>query len=186
VGLSRATTESTWCKRVARRPDQLRVGAGRTDRCLATRAARRLGRVHPSHRQRIFAFHACTGPPSSCRPDCATQGRVLSRLHHGQGTEDSKSIPATRVDPTWWQRARADTLRYFVLREYSLGGDGDFSYEALFQRHESDLGNDLGTWSIAPCRWRARFPTGSMRPTRSGYSAGDPLSEEELLLRTAG
>jgi methionyl-tRNA synthetase len=37
-----------------------------------------------------------------------------------------------------------EPLRYFVLREYSLGGDGDFTYEALLQRYESELGNDLG------------------------------------------
>jgi methionyl-tRNA synthetase len=37
-----------------------------------------------------------------------------------------------------------DPLRYFVLREYTFGGDGDFTYEALLQRYESDLGNDLG------------------------------------------
>ena len=65
-----------------------------------------------------------------------------------KGQKISKSIPATRVDPNAivaeLGESFVDPLRYFVLREYTLGGDGDFTYEALFQRYESDLGNDLG------------------------------------------
>ena len=54
-------------------------------------------------------------------------------------------MPATRVDPSAIAAALGvDPLRYFLLREYTFGGDGDFTYEALFQRYESDLGNDLG------------------------------------------
>ncbi|HVX96986.1 MAG TPA: methionine--tRNA ligase [Polyangia bacterium] len=62
-----------------------------------------------------------------------------------KGQKISKSMPATRVDPNAIAaELGVDTLRYFVLREYTFGGDGDFTYEALFQRYESDLGNDLG------------------------------------------
>ena len=62
-----------------------------------------------------------------------------------KGQKISKSMPATRVDPTAIaSELGVDPLRYFVLREYTLGGDGDFTYESLFQRHQSDLGNDLG------------------------------------------
>ena len=54
-------------------------------------------------------------------------------------------MPATRVDPNAIAaELGVDPLRYFVLREYTFGGDGDFTYESLFQRHQSDLGNDLG------------------------------------------
>ena len=62
-----------------------------------------------------------------------------------KGQKISKSMPATRVDPTAIAaELGVDPLRYFVLREYTLGGDGDFTYESLFQRYQSDLGNDLG------------------------------------------
>ncbi|HVR03414.1 MAG TPA: methionine--tRNA ligase subunit beta, partial [Polyangia bacterium] len=62
-----------------------------------------------------------------------------------KGQKISKSMPATRVDPkAIAAELGVDPLRYFVLREYTFGGDGDFTYEALFQRYESDLGNDLG------------------------------------------
>ena len=38
----------------------------------------------------------------------------------------------------------ADTIRYFLLREINLGQDGNFSRDALIERINSDLANDLG------------------------------------------
>ena len=37
-----------------------------------------------------------------------------------------------------------DALRYYLLREAPFGQDMSFSYEALLQRYNSDLANDLG------------------------------------------
>jgi len=37
-----------------------------------------------------------------------------------------------------------DSLRYFLLREVVFGQDGNFSYEALVTRYNSDLANGLG------------------------------------------
>jgi methionyl-tRNA synthetase len=62
-----------------------------------------------------------------------------------RGQKISKSMPATRVDP---QLLTADLgndgLRYFLLREIPLGADGDFVYESLIGRWNSELANDLG------------------------------------------
>ena len=38
----------------------------------------------------------------------------------------------------------ADALRYFLLREVVFGQDGNFSYDALVGRYNSDLANGLG------------------------------------------
>ena len=38
----------------------------------------------------------------------------------------------------------ADAIRYFLLREINLGSDGNFSRDALINRINSDLANDLG------------------------------------------
>ena len=38
----------------------------------------------------------------------------------------------------------ADAIRYFLLREINLGQDGNFSRDALIQRINCDLANDLG------------------------------------------
>ena len=37
-----------------------------------------------------------------------------------------------------------DALRYFLFREVVFGQDGSFSYDALVQRYNADLANDLG------------------------------------------
>ena len=37
-----------------------------------------------------------------------------------------------------------DALRYYLLRETVFGSDGNFSYDALIQRYNSDLANGLG------------------------------------------
>jgi methionyl-tRNA synthetase len=72
-----------------------------------------------------------------------------------RGEKISKSMPATRIDPTVLADAlgagsrlgRAigvDAMRYYLLREVPLGNDGDFTFESLFGRFNSDLANDLG------------------------------------------
>ncbi len=94
----------------------------------------------------ILRFHAVYWPAILWSAGLPAPKEVFC---HGyltvRGEKISKSIPATRVDPNAIaDELGVDPLRYFVLREYTLGGDGDFTYEALFQRYESDLGNDLG------------------------------------------
>jgi methionyl-tRNA synthetase len=37
-----------------------------------------------------------------------------------------------------------DALRYFIIREMTLGGDANFADEAILTRYNSDLANDLG------------------------------------------
>ena len=49
------------------------------------------------------------------------------------------------VDPfALAERFGADSMRYFLLREAPFGSDFSYSEEKIAQRHNSDLGNDLG------------------------------------------
>jgi len=94
----------------------------------------------------ILRFHAVYWPALLMRAGLPLPKQIFC---HGyltvKGQKISKSMPATRVDPlAIAAEIGVDPLRYFVLREYTFGGDGDFTYEALFQRYQSDLGNDLG------------------------------------------
>ncbi len=60
------------------------------------------------------------------------------------GGKMSKS-KGTVVDPKILvEKYGVDAIRYFLLREFSFGQDGNFSNEALIQRINSDLANDLG------------------------------------------
>ncbi len=62
----------------------------------------------------------------------------------------------------------ADALRYFLLREVVFGQDGSFSFDALVQRYNADLANDLGnlasrtlTMIIKYFRGEVPYPAGS-------------------------
>jgi len=61
-----------------------------------------------------------------------------------KGHKMSKSLKNI-VDPIELSnKYGVDSVRYFLLREISLGEDGEFSEESLIQRHNSELANDLG------------------------------------------
>ena len=51
----------------------------------------------------------------------------------------------------------ADALRYFLLREIVFGQDGSFSFDALVQRFNSDLANDLGNLASRTLTMIARY-----------------------------
>jgi methionyl-tRNA synthetase len=102
-----------------------------------------------------------------------------------RGQKISKSVPATRVDPNAIAaELGVDPLRYFVLREYTFGADGDFSYEALLQRYESDLGNDLGNLVNRTLSLAKQLPEAPLLPAEPPRAAADPLHDEEVTLRT--
>ena len=46
--------------------------------------------------------------------------------------------------PTLVERYGVDQIRYFFLREVPFGQDGNYSHEAIVQRINADLANDLG------------------------------------------
>ena len=67
---------------------------------------------------------------------------------HGWITVDGQKIGKSlgnAVDPfALAERFGADSMRYFLLREAPFGSDFSYSEEKIAQRHNSDLGNDLG------------------------------------------
>lgn len=55
-----------------------------------------------------------------------------------------------------------DALRYFLLREVPFGQDGSFSFDAVVQRYNSDLANDLGNLSSRTLTMINRYFNGSV------------------------
>ncbi|HET7872007.1 MAG TPA: methionine--tRNA ligase, partial [Terriglobales bacterium] len=55
-----------------------------------------------------------------------------------------------------------DALRYFLLREVVYGQDGSFSLDALVQRYNSDLANDLGNLSSRTLTMITRYFNGTV------------------------
>src|SRR5690606_22992750 len=61
-----------------------------------------------------------------------------------KGEKMSKSV-GNVIDPfTITDAYGVDQVRYFFLREVPFGQDGSYSHEAIVQRINADLANDLG------------------------------------------
>lgn len=93
----------------------------------------------------IIRFHTIIWPAMLMALDLPLPKQVYG---HGwlvlEGGKMSKS-KGNVVDPVVLvEKYGLDAIRYFLLREVPFGSDGVFSNEALIQRINSDLANDLG------------------------------------------
>ena len=93
----------------------------------------------------IVRFHSIIWPAILMALDLPLPKHVYG---HGwlllDGGKMSKS-KGNVVDPYLLaERYGVDALRYFLLREFPFGSDGNFSNEALISRINIDLANDLG------------------------------------------
>jgi methionyl-tRNA synthetase len=77
----------------------------------------------------------------------------------------------------------ADALRYFLLREVAFGQDGSFSFDALVQRYNSDLANDLGNLASRTLTMIGRYFGEEVPSGEAGKSPADEAIAE--LARTA-
>jgi methionyl-tRNA synthetase len=93
----------------------------------------------------IVRFHAVYWPAFLMSADVAVPRRIFS---HGflfnRGEKMSKSV-GNVIDPFALADVYGvDPLRYFLLREVPFGQDGNYSHEAIVNRINADLANDLG------------------------------------------
>jgi methionyl-tRNA synthetase len=73
-----------------------------------------------------------------------------------------------------------DALRYFLLREIVFGQDGSFSFDALVQRYNADLANDLGNLASRTLTMITRYFGGQVpypSPTEARKPADDEIAE---------
>jgi methionyl-tRNA synthetase len=93
----------------------------------------------------ILRFHAVYWPAFLWAADLPLPKRIFAHgwlLFENDKMSKSKGnmVRATPIK----EALGADALRYFLLREVVFGQDGNFSYDALVQRYNSDLANGLG------------------------------------------
>jgi len=94
----------------------------------------------------IARFHTIIWPAMLWSADLPLPARIFAHgwITSEGGTKIGKSL-GNAMDPYLLvEEFGADALRYFLLREAPFGSDFSVSVDKLRQRHNSDLGNDLG------------------------------------------
>ena len=97
----------------------------------------------------IVRFHSIIWPAMLMSADLPLPKKVLGHgwlLLGGEKVSKSKAAKGMDVvDPVILiDRYGIDALKYFLLREYTFGQDGNFTNEVMLKRINFDLANDLG------------------------------------------
>ncbi len=74
----------------------------------------------------------------------------------------------------------ADAIRYFLLREITLGQDGNFNRDALITRINSDLANDLGNLLHRTLNMIGKFQKGILYPATEGTELDQSFRAEAI------
>ena len=121
----------------------------------------------------IVRFHAVYWPAFLMSAGIAVPRRMFS---HGflfnRGEKMSKSV-GNVIDPFALADAYGvDQLRYFLLREVPFGQDGNYSHEAIVNRINADLANDLGNLAQRSLTMVGKQFGGAL-PKPGAFSAND-------------
>src|SRR5215213_6847873 len=121
----------------------------------------------------IVRFHAVYWPAFLMSAGIEVPRRIFS---HGflfnRGEKMSKSV-GNVIDPFALADAYGvDPLRYFLLREVPFGQDGNYSHEAIVNRINADLANDLGNLAQRSLTMIARQLGGKL-PVPRAFSDND-------------
>ncbi|MBQ1234337.1 MAG: methionine--tRNA ligase [Oscillospiraceae bacterium] len=93
----------------------------------------------------IIRFHTIIWPAMLMALDMPLPKRVYGHGWLVMGGDKMSKSKGNVVDPVvLCERYGVDSLRYFLLREFPFGSDGNFTNELLISRINSDLANDLG------------------------------------------
>jgi methionyl-tRNA synthetase len=135
----------------------------------------------------IIRFHAVYWPAFLMSAGIPVQKRVYA---HGflfnRGEKMSKSV-GNVVDPfNLAEQYGVDQLRYFLLREVSFGQDGSYSHEAIVNRTNADLANDLGNLAQRSLSMIAK-QYGGVLPEPGAFSENDKaiLAQADAMLEQA-
>jgi methionyl-tRNA synthetase len=135
----------------------------------------------------IVRFHAIYWPAFLMSAGIELPQRVFA---HGflfnRGEKMSKSV-GNVIDPfTMVEHYGLDQVRYFFLREVPFGQDGSYSHDAIVNRTNADLANDLGNLAQRSLSMIAKNCDGKV-PKPGAFSDADKaiLDQANAALETA-
>ena len=121
----------------------------------------------------ILRFHAVYWPAFLMAAGLEPPRHILV---NGWWTVDSEKMSKSRGNfvtaRELSEKLSSDYIRYFLLREIPVGGDGDFSYEALANRVNHDLANDIGNLANRTLKMIQNYFDGKL-PEKGVVEGGD-------------
>lgn len=123
----------------------------------------------------IVRFHSIIWPAMLMSLELPLPKKVYG---HGWLLMDGGKMSKSKgnvVDPYLLsERYGVDSLRYFLMREFPLGSDGNFSNELLISRINSDLANDFGNLVSRTVAMVLKYFDGTLPVER----VSDPIDDE--------
>jgi methionyl-tRNA synthetase len=128
----------------------------------------------------ILRFHAVIWPAMLMAAELPLPKHIFA---HGwltvEGQKMSKSLGNVVRPDELVNEFGVDAYRYYFLREFSFGIDGNFSRRTMLGRYNAELANDLGNLESRVLSMTAKYRDGKVP------EGGEPGDEEKVLVERA-